>query len=447
MSLIFTPLGIRGVFGESLTVGDVLKLSNIFGDHLGEGSTVVVGRDTRDSGPAVEKAVVSGLLSAGVHVINLGVAPTPMIEWAVDRLEADGGVIISASHNPPEWNALKLVGERGVLLHPDEMEALKEKFSKGEPKTVPWNKVGSYREVNLVDEYISEIESLVDGDRIRDAGFKVVLDLNGGAGAIVTPYLLHRLGVKVISLNSAPGIFVREMEPRPDTLGDLASTVKAVRADVGFAHDTDADRLTLVTEWGEILTEDITLALVVDYLLQKEGGGSLVVNVASSKMFDDIASSRGATVYRTPVGEAYVAHKMLEVNATVGGEGSCGGVIYPKFHVGRDGPLAAAIILERMSVEGKTLSQLVDELPKYYMRRESIPARVNWDEVSERLIKFAESRGMKVSTLDGVRMDTDDLWALIRPSKTEFKVRFVVEGRDKGEVDGLLDELMKLVMS
>ncbi len=445
MRLIFTPLGIRGIFGKSLSPGDALKLSNIFGNYLGRESTVVIGRDTRDSGPVVEKAVISGLLSAGVHVINLGVAPTPMIEWAVDRLEADGGVIISASHNPPEWNALKLVGQGGILLHPDEMENLKERFLKEDISTVPWNDLGTYREADLADDYVAEILGMVDQERIRRAGLKIVLDLNGGAGYVATPYLLHELGVKVVSLNAVPGIFVREMEPRPDTLGDLSKVVRSVGADAGFAHDTDADRLTLVTQEGEILTEDVTLALVVDYILSLEGGGSLVVNVASSMMFDEIARKRGAKIYRTPVGEAYVAHKMLEVNATVGGEGSCGGVIYPRFHIGRDGPLAAALILERMVKEGKTLSELVEQLPRYHMIRKSLSIQFNWPALREKLIKFAEREGMVVNTMDGVKMEAKGLWALVRPSKTEFKVRIVVEGEDKDSVEKLVEKLITVV--
>ncbi|MDW8035573.1 MAG: phosphoglucosamine mutase, partial [Candidatus Korarchaeum sp.] len=289
MSLIFTPLGIRGTFGQGFDVKAAMLLANIFGRKLGKGSLVVVGRDTRPSGEVIERAVIAGLLSAGVNVLNVGIAPTPTIEWATDRYSADGGVIISASHNPPEWNALKLLGREGILLHPDETESLREEFEKGSFESVPWNELGREDNYDVTAEYLEDLLRFVDVDKVREGKMKVCLDVNGGAGAYVTPYLLNELGVKTITINSAPGIFVRELEPRPDTLEDLSRIVIATRSDLGLAHDTDADRLTLVTEKGDVLSEDMTLALVVDYVLEKKGGGKLVVNVASSRVFDHIA--------------------------------------------------------------------------------------------------------------------------------------------------------------
>ncbi|MDK2383346.1 MAG: phosphoglucosamine mutase, partial [Candidatus Korarchaeota archaeon] len=423
MTLIFTPLGIRGIFGDGIDSVIVEKIANIFGRELGKGSLVVVGRDTRPSGYVLDKAVVSGLLSAGVNVLNIGIAPTPTIEWAVERYDADGGIIISASHNPPEWNALKLIGRGGLLLHPDDMERLRERFEREEFRSVPWNDIGMEEVVDVTGDYLEDLLNFVSIEVISEAGFKVVLDVNGGAGAYVTPYLFQSLGCKVNTLNSSPGIFVREMEPRPDTLRDLSKVVVSTGADVGFAHDTDADRLTLVTESGEVLSEDITLALVVDYILERRGGGSLVVNVASSKMFDDIARRRGAKIYRTPVGEAYVAHKMREIGATVGGEGSCGGVILPDFHMGRDGPLAAALILEIMASKKRSISELVSELPKYHTISANFPTRRDWSSLKRDLISLGERRCMEIDLTDGVRLSDLEVWGLIRPSKTEPKIR------------------------
>ncbi len=445
MTLIFTPLGIRGIFGDGIDSVIVEKIANIFGRELGEGSLVVVGRDTRPSGYVLDKAVVSGLLSAGVNVLNIGIAPTPTIEWAVERYDADGGIIISASHNPPEWNALKLIGRGGLLLHPDDMERLRERFEKEEFRSVPWNDIGMEEVVDITGDYLEDLLNFVNIEVISEAGFKVVLDVNGGAGAYVTPYLLQSLGCRVNTLNSSPGIFVREMEPRPDTLQDLSKVVVSTEADVGFAHDTDADRLTLVTEKGEVLSEDITLALVVDYILEKRGGGSLVVNVASSKMFDDIARKRGAKIYRTPVGEAYVAHKMREIGATVGGEGSCGGVILPDFHMGRDGPLAAALILEVMASKKRSISDLVSELPKYHTIRANFPRRRDWDSLKRDLISLGERRGMEIDLTDGVRLSDLEVWGLIRPSKTEPKIRVLVESDDRSKAEEFLREVEKVV--
>ncbi|RDD54036.1 MAG: phosphoglucosamine mutase [Candidatus Korarchaeota archaeon NZ13-K] len=445
MSLIFTPLGIRGVFGSGFDANVAMLLANVFGRRLGKGSLVVVGRDTRPSGEAVERAVVAGLLSAGVNVLNIGIAPTPAIGWATDRYGADGGVIISASHNPPEWNALKLLGSDGVLLHPDEMESLRDEFQRGRFESVPWNEVGREESYDVTAEYIEDLLRFVDADRVRGSGLKACLDVNGGAGAYVTPYLLNELGVRTITINSAPGIFVRELEPRPDTLEDLSRIVVATGSDLGLAHDTDADRLTLVTERGDVLPEDMTLALVVDYVLERRGGGKLVVNVASSRVFDHIARRRGAEIYRTPVGEAYVAHKMREVGATVGGEGSCGGVILPEFHLGRDGPLAASLILELMSSRGSKLSEIVGEFPKYHVLRRNFPLVKEWKEIERELIGMAEREGMDLDLTDGIRMSSEELWALVRTSKTEHKVRVLVEGIERRDAERLMEEISKLL--
>jgi phosphomannomutase/phosphoglucomutase len=441
MSLIFTPLGIRGIVGRGLDAHISMLIANIFGRRLGKGSLAVVGRDTRPSGEAIERAVISGLLSAGVNVLNIGIAPTPTIEWATAKYDADGGIVISGSHNPPEWNALKLLGKEGILLHPDEMELLKSEFEKGRFESVPWNEMGREEQYDAIGDYLEDLLRFVDIERVRGYKLKVCLDVNGGAGAYVTPYLLNELGVKTLTINSAPGIFVRELEPRPDTLEDLSKIVVATGSDLGFAHDTDADRLTIVTERGEVMPEDITLALVVDYILERRGGGKLVVNAASSRIFDHIARRRRAEIHRTPVGEAYVTHKMKEIGATVGGEGSCGGVILPDFHLGRDGPLAAALILEMMANRGKSLSDIIDDFPKYHTIRKNIPMKKEWKDLEERLIRIGERRGMSLDFLDGIRLISEDLWALVRLSKTEHKIRVLVEGRDKEEAEKLLDEI------
>jgi len=446
LGLVFTPLGIRGIFGKDLTTLDVLTITNSFGRLLGEGSTVVLGRDTRSSSPLVSKAASAGLLSAGVNVINVGIAPTPTIEWAVDFLGADGGVIVSASHNPPEWNALKLLGERGILISPEDSKRIKEDYLNGKFGCVSWNEVGDEAETDVIGDYIAAILSLVDVDAVREAGLKVVLDPNGGAGSIVTPYLLREMKVELTTLNSVPGIFCRELEPRPDALGDLANLVRAINADVGFAHDTDADRLALVTEKGEVVPEDVTLALVVEKVLKERRGGTLVVNIASSRMFDDLAEKYGGKIVRVPVGEVYVARKMLELSADVGGEGSCGGVIYPELHYGRDGPLAAAMILERLAKEGKRLSELIAELPQYVTMRGSVSGEVNWGTLRETLLRLSKEMSIVgVSELDGIRLDSEDFWVLVRPSRTEPKIRIVVEAKDKSTAEKLFNKFVKIV--
>jgi phosphomannomutase/phosphoglucomutase len=445
MSLIFTPLGIRGVFGQSFTAMDALRIGNAFGSILGEGSEVVVGMDTRKSSPTVSKAVVAGLNSAGVDVINLGTVPTPTIEWAVDYLNADGGVVISASHNPPEWNALKLLGRKGILIRPEETEEVKKLYEKGSFYNSPWSSVGKEEHLDVIPEYIAAIERLVDMSSIKEAKIRVVLDPNGGAGVFVTPYIMRDLGTELITINSVPGVFSRELEPRPETLISLSSVTRSLGASIGFAHDTDADRLTIVTEQGEVMPEDISLALVVDGILRELRGGTVVVNIASSRMFDDIASRYGARIVKVPVGEVYVAHKMLEINADVGGEGSCGGVIYPKFHYGRDGPFAAAKIIERMAKEGKKISQLISELPRYHIIRFDIKVKVNWEDVKRKLMEMAKEKGMAVNEMDGIRLDGESGWFLIRESKTEHKVRIVIEHKSRDEAERIRNEILRIL--
>jgi phosphomannomutase/phosphoglucomutase len=445
MSLIFTPLGIRGVFGQSFTAMDALRIGNAFGSMLGESSEVVVGMDTRKSSPIVSKAVVAGLNSAGVDVINLGVAPTPTIEWAVDYLNADGGVVISASHNPPEWNALKLLGKKGILIRPEETEEVRRLYEKGSFHNSPWSSVGKEEHLDVIPEYIAAIERLVDMNSIREAKIRVVLDPNGGAGVFATPYIMRDLGTELTTINSVPGVFSRELEPRPESLVSLSNVTRSLGASIGFAHDTDADRLAIVTEQGKVMPEDVSLALVVDGILRELKGGTVVVNIASSRMFDDIASRYGARIVKVPVGEVYVAHKMLEINADVGGEGSCGGVIYPKFHYGRDGPFAAAKILERMAKEGKKISQLISELPRYHIIRFDIKAKVNWEDVKRKLMEMAKERGMAVNEMDGIRMDEESGWFLIRESRTEHKVRVVIEHKSEDEAERIRNEILRIL--
>ncbi|MGC9104112.1 MAG: phosphoglucosamine mutase [Candidatus Methanodesulfokora sp.] len=445
MSLIFTPLGIRGIFGESFTAMDALRIGNAFGSILGEGSEVVVGMDTRQSSPVILKAVIAGLNSAGVDVINLGVVPTPTIEWAVDYLDADGGVVVSASHNPPEWNALKLLGKRGIIIRPEETEEVRKLYEKGSFYNSSWSSVGKEEHADVIPEYIATIERLVDIESIREAKIRVVLDPNGGAGIFVTPYMMRDLGTELTTINSVPGVFSRELEPRPESLVTLSNVTRSLGASIGFAHDTDADRLTIVTEQGEVMPEDVSLALVVDAILRELKGGTVVVNIASSKMFDDIASRYGARIIKVPVGEVYVAHKMVEVKADVGGEGSCGGVIYPKFHYGRDGPFAAAKILERMAKEGKKISQLISDLPRYYIIRFDIKTKVDWENTKKKLEKIAKERGMMVNDMDGIRMDEESGWFLIRESKTEHKIRVVIEHKNKEEAENLRKEILRII--
>ena len=369
MPLMVSISGIRGIVGESLTPEVAVRYSSAFGEyclkHPGSTSTVVVGRDGRITGKYITDIIVSTLRAKGVNVLDLGICPTPTVQLAVERTGAAGGVVITASHNPIQWNGMKFVASTGMFLDDIENRELWS-LADAAPTYVSWEKVGTYEaDASWIGKHIDAVLSLpyINTKVIQDRKFKVVLDCINAAGGVIVPEMLRRLGVEVVEMNcEVSGVFSRTPEPIPENLTALTERVREEGADLGIAVDPDVDRLVLVTELGEPYGEEYTIASAVKFVLQKEAAlqkkqarkqqMTVVVNLSTTRAVNDIASEFGATCVRTPVGEINVAKRMKQAGAIVGGEGS-GGVILPAVHLGRDAIVGIGLLLQMLAESGK----------------------------------------------------------------------------------------------
>lgn len=436
-TLMISISGIRGIVGDGLTPQVIVNFSQAFGTYLGSGK-VIVGRDSRITGPMVKQAVFAGLLATGCDVIDLGMCPTPTIQMAVEHLKARGGIAITASHNPIEWNALKLIDSSGMFF--DEIQGTKVIKLAEEKKFhhVLWDRIGKIEHYNeAIDHHINSILklNLIEPERIAEKKFKVVIDCVNGAGGTILPQFLKKLGCEAILINEEPtGLFPRAPEPLPENLKELCKKIKLVKADIGFAVDPDVDRLAIVSEKGKPLGEEYTLALAVSYVLQKKNG-PVVVNASVSKAVDDIAAKYNTEVIRTKVGEIYVAQKMKEVNASIGGEGN-GGVILPDLHLGRDAPLGIALTLQQLALfEGK-ISELYSSLPQYYLTKNRIELKeLNVTDIIDTIME--KYKKQKIDLTDGVKILWRNRWVQIRPSNTEPIIRIYSEAKTAEEANAL----------
>ncbi|MCK5119624.1 MAG: phosphoglucosamine mutase, partial [Candidatus Latescibacteria bacterium] len=372
---------------------------------------VIVGRDSRTSGAMLNRAILAGLESVGADVIDLGIVPTPTVLFTIREERAAGGVAITASHNPIEWNGLKFVGPSGTFLDDGEGSELLKIYAGDCSEKSPWDGLGRVeRRSDAISRHIDRILALdiIQVDRIRERKFKVVLDCVNGAGSAASPLLLERLGCEVIPLHCTPtGLFPHPAEPVPEHLTELCDVVKKQGADVGFANDPDADRLAIVSETGAAIGEEYSLALTTKFVLSKKRG-PIVANLSTSRMLDDIAGEYGVEVHRTPVGEVHVAQKIVEVGAPIGGEGN-GGVIDLRVGPVRDSLVAMALILQLMTDTGKSLSALVAEIGGYYVHKSKINAdKAQADAIIEKAKQIFKNA--KINTADGCRFDFDDGW-------------------------------------
>jgi phosphomannomutase len=435
--------GVRGVVGESLTCEVAMRWSAAFGSLLGAGSRVVVGRDSRGSGPVIEAAVSAGLRGAGCAVRRLGILPTPTIQLAVEEGDARGGIAITASHNPIEWNALKFIRHDGLFLTNEEGRALRA-IAEGDSASMRHarhDQLGAEDEDSgAAERHIERILALpyIDRAAVARRRFRVVVDCGNGAGSFVTPRLLEYLGAEVVRLWCEPdGRFPRYAEPRPEHLGELARRVRETGADLGLAHDPDADRIVLVTGSGRALSEEYSLAIACEIVLGHSPRGVVVTNLSTSRMIEAIAARHGARVERTPIGEANVAHRMRESGIAIGGEGN-GGVIQPLLHLARDGPAAAALFLAGLARAGASLDDLVATLPVFVMtKREAVVAEFSLDELGRRL----ESRfgAGESDRRDGLKMTWGERWVHVRQSGTEPIVRIIAEAPTSAETEAMID--------
>lgn len=423
--LIVSVSGIRGIVGGSLTPAAALAFASALGDYSG-GGTMIVSRDGRPSGIMLRHAILAGLTAAGCEVHDIGIAPTPTVGLAVRQLRAAGGIQITASHNPAPWNGLKLFGPDGRVLNAAEGRKVQMRFESGGGRLVPWDAVGSVCDYHDAEElHCNRVLEQIDGPRIRAAGLRAFLDANGGAGGPLGRRLLQQLHVEATSRGGeADGVFLHEPEPTADNLRDICPLVVAQHADIGFALDPDSDRLALIDEMGRYIGEELTLALAVLFRLRHQRG-PIVLNMSTSRINEDIAAQHGCACYRSAVGEANVADKMLEVGAVLGGEGN-GGVLDPRIGLVRDPFIAMGLVLNLMAETGRKLSELVAELPVYHIVKDkyTVP-RDRLPELYGALTKRWPEAA--VNRLDGLRLDWPDRWLHVRASNTEPIIRVIAE--------------------
>jgi phosphomannomutase len=432
--LMVSVSGIRGRVGDALTPEVVSRYAAAFGAWSiaqGRSTQIVVGRDSRVSGPMFHRIVVGTLQLAGCDVIDIGLTTTPGCQLAVEHHHAAGGLMLSASHNPIEWNALKFIGASGLFLEAGEGTAMRALVDTGIPYA-SWDKIGTVTEdTAAASRHIEAVLAIpyLDQVKIRARHFKVALDCVRGAGSTIMPELLKRLGCEVVGINLEPdGRFPREPEPTAENLKELERLVKESGADIGFAVDPDVDRLALVADGGRAIGEDFTLALAARVVLRHRTG-PLVTNLSTSLVVEDAAREAGVEAVRAPVGEVNVAIRMRDLQAPIGGEGN-GGVILPEVHLGRDAPIGAALLLQLLVEEGRPLSALVDSLPRYVIVKDKLPRpNASLDTVYGAL--RAAFPDAAADTQDGLRLAWSDRWVHVRPSGTEPIVRVIAEAPDE----------------
>lgn len=445
-TLMSSISGIRGIVGDGFEPEVIIKHTNAYADFVGSGK-VVIGRDARITGEMVNQITTGTLLAKGIDVIDIGICPTPTVQFNVKKLNANGGIAISASHNPNEWNALKLLNKSGQFLSPDEFKIMQDYLDNNQCVYKSWDRIGKRTEYKQGTQH--HIDAVLDLgiiylDEIRKRRFKVVLDCVNGAGAFVLPDFLKEFGCEVIEMNcEKTGIFPRLPEPLPENLTKTMNKVKDAKADLGIVVDPDVDRLVLITDKGEPFIEENTITQIVQIVISRKKG-NVVVNLSTTRAVDDVAEKYGCSVFRSPVGEANVVQKIKEVNAVIGGEGS-GGVIFPELHYGRDALVGIALTLQHLSDYGKSLSEMKNELPQYFIVKKKIDVSKIPDEILNKLIQHFSNQ--KINTEDGLRIDLADHWVHFRKSNTEPIIRIIVEAKTEAEARSLMDKYLKLISS
>jgi phosphomannomutase/phosphoglucomutase len=438
---LFGTNGIRGVVNKELTPEMVIKVGLAIGTFFGR-KNLLVGYDARTSGPMFAKAVIAGLTATGCDVFLAGMAPTPALQYAVKNHGMDGGVIITASHNPPEYNGIKVIWNDGIeISHQQEMEIEKIYF-KNKEGFAEWNKLGTTRELlGVNDEYVEAIKKHVNFAKIAEKHYHVVVDAANSVGGLTAPRLLRELGCKVTSINAnIDGTFPgRPPEPRPENLQEIALTVKAVGADLGVALDGDADRSIFIDENGEIHWGDKTFALIEKHFLKENPNAKIVTPVSSSTLVKDVADAYRGEIVWTKVGSVTVSQKMKELNAKLGGEEN-GGVFYGPHQAVRDGAMTTALILNIMAESGEKLSKLIAEQPQYFLEKGKVECPESKKEkVLEKLVE--QVKGANVSTIDGVKIWFEDKSAiLVRPSGTEPIYRLYAEAKTQEKALKLIED-------
>lgn len=431
--------GVRGVVGEAFTPELAVGFAQAFGTYL-DGGRILVCRDTRPSGPMVHAAACSGLLAAGCEVIDLDICPTPSMQLALKKFDADGGIAITAGHNPAPWNALKFVRADGLYLNATQGEELLDIYHQGEFLKTTWDKITTeITRASAIEHHIEILRAAFDVDTIRSRRLTVAVDCCNGGCALLIPRWLEELGCEVLALNDDPSApFPHSPEPKPETMAQLRAVVRAGHADIGFAHDADGERLGIVTDLGESLSEELTLPLAAA-IRWEQRVGPIVTNISTGSRVDRLAARYGATVVRTPVGQPFISEAMIEHGAVLGGEGS-GGIAVPEVHPTHDSAAGIGLILERLARYDDKISKLVSELPQVTMVKYNVevtPNRLYSLLQNFRLLVEHEKLGYDLS--DGVKVNMGDGWVHVRASNTESMIRVIVEAEDPKRAQDLID--------
>lgn len=448
MALMISVSGIRGIFGTDLTPQNLSKFTAAYGTWL-NGGTVVVGRDSRVTGKICEDIVSATLASVGCDVVKVGIVPTPTVAMGVLKHKAAGGIIISASHNPAEWNALKLLNEKSEFLDADQGNQVIEIAESGEFDYRSYDKIGTITEDHdLLDDHIDKILELpyIKKEEIAAKNFSVAVDAVNGAGSEAIPRLLERLGVNTVhKIHCTPnGLFPHNPEPLPEHLTEICGLVKEKNVDLGVVTDPDGDRLALVDDTGKLFGEEYTQATAFDFILSKKPG-TCATNLSSSRVSNDVAREHGEKCYRSAVGEINVVKVMQEHDSVIGGEGN-GGVICPDLHYGRDALVGVAMVLQLLAEKGMSSSEYRSTLPDYYMSKNKIQLNElgkDADDVLEMVKEHFSS--LEPNTIDGVKIDFAEGWVHLRKSNTEPIIRIYSEGRTPEAAQAFANKIFDLL--
>lgn len=453
MALIKSISGIRGTIGgqtgENLTPLDIVKFSAAYGSWIiekGDNRKIVVGRDGRISGPMVQHLVVNTLISLGLQVVDLGLSTTPTVEFAVEKEQAAGGIIITASHNPKEWNALKLLNERGEFISGADGAIILEKVLNEQFSFAPVDKIGTViSDLDYLAEHIQAVVDypLVDAEAIAAKNFTVVVDVINSTGALFVPPMLRALGIEnIIVLNEeVTGKFAHNPEPLPENLSELSAAVRKHNADLGIAVDPDVDRLCFVCEDGSMFGEEYTLVAVADYVLSRKKGNT-VSNMSSTKALKEITLKHGGEYYPSAVGEVNVVNRMKEVSAVIGGEGN-GGIIVPDFHYGRDALIGIGLFLSALSLHKNGMKSFRARYPDYFISKNKIELEknINVQDIFDKII--SKYKKQPINTEDGLKIEFDADWVHLRTSNTEPIIRIYAESNFETTANNIAQRLMQ----
>lgn len=447
--LMVSISGIRGIVGNGLDPNVIIKFTTAFSELFGKGK-IIVGRDSRVTGKMISNIIVGVLAAKGNDVIDIGICPTPTVLFNVKKHNAIGGIMISASHNPNEWNALKLINGTGEFMTPEQNKEMLSLLENPDINFESWDSIGNISsDEEGINNHVNSVLSIpyLNIDKLNERKFKIILDCVNGAGYKVMPELLEKLGCEVIKMNCEDtGIFPRLPEPVPENLSETMNRVIKENADLGVVVDPDVDRLVLITEKGEPFGEENTITSVVDFILKNQKG-NVVVNLSTTRSIDDIAAKYNIDVFRSPVGEANVVKMMKETGAIIGGEGS-GGVIYPHSVFGRDALTGTVLFLQYLFESKMTMSELKNYLPQYFIKKGKIElSGINGSDLLQKL--QAKYSGERINTSDGLRIDFEDHWVHFRLSNTEPILRYICEANEEAKAERLLnkyfDEIKSLI--